>query len=184
MSERSLIVTFFMSKSVRHDVRTRKGPTYDFSDQACSMLDPVQKSSLMVDDPIRSGLSSVHAGIADSRARIEELVRKQDVERAALVDTRYRLRAEASSIERALSGRSRVLAAGETSGPRARERDGAPLPTEEAPRPSPLPVVATQAPRDWTEETERSLAAYGLTRAGTPRGLDETEAWRRILRRT
>jgi hypothetical protein len=146
--------------------------------------DILRVSPLPPAEQIRSGLASVHSGIADSRARIESLTRATDVERAALVDTRYRLRAEASSIERALSGRSRVLAAGETSGPRARDRDGPPLPVEEAPRPSPLPIVATQTPRDWTEETERSLAAYGLTRAGTPRGLDETEAWRRILRRT
>lgn len=145
--------------------------------------DMLRISTLPPADPIRSGLSSVHRGIADSRARIESLTRATDVERASLVDTRHRLRAEASSIERALSGRGRVLAAGETSGPRARERDGPPLPTEEAPRHSPLPTAIAVAPRDWTEETERSLAAYGLTRAGTPRGLDETEAWRRILRR-
>ena len=153
------------------------------SDSKAPLLDLLRISPLVPADPIRSGLSSVHSGIADSRARIEALTRATDVERASLVDTRYRLRAEASRIEWALSGRGRVLAAGETSGPRARDRDGPPLPVEEAPRPSPLPTAIAVAPRDWTEETERSLAAYGLTRAGTPRGLDETEAWRRILRR-
>lgn len=130
-------------------------------------------------DRIRDGLSSVHRGITEARARVERLTRDRDDEIAALVDTEHRLRAMANAGARARRGRH--LQAGEREGARAREKDGPPLLTEEtiATRPT-MPSPLPRAPsRDWTAE---SLRIYALTQT-TSRPLDDAEAWRRIMGR-
>jgi len=146
-------------------------------------VDLLRVSPLPPAEQIRSGLSAVHTGITESRARIERLTRDRDDEIAAQVDTEQRLRAMANAGARTRRGRH--LQVGEREGPRAREKDGPPLLTEEPimPRPSlppPLPKPLNPA-RDVTAE---SLRLYGLLATPeTRRSLDDREAWRRIMGR-
>lgn len=118
-------------------------------------------------DRMRAGLMEVHHGIAGSRAEIDRLIRAQAAERAALVDTRYRLTAERRQVDRALAGRPLYTSEQE----QARERDG---------------VALDRNARGETAidpATVRSLDVYCLRRGvdvPAPR-LDEETAWRRIL---
>ena len=146
-------------------------------------VDLLRVSPLAPAEQIRSGLSAVHTGITDSRARIEHLTRDRDDEIAVLVDVQHRLRAESV---RHRAGSARTSPSGRRAGRRAgTRRDGPPLLTEEprATRPSvppPLPKALDPA-KDVTAE---SLRIYGLVATPeTRRSLDDREAWRRIMGR-
>jgi hypothetical protein len=146
-------------------------------------VDLLRVSPLAPAEQIRSGLSAVHTGITDSRARIEHLTRDRDDEIAVLVDVQHRLRAEAFAIARTRRGRH--LQVGEREGARARERDGPPLLTKEprVPRPS-LPPPLPKAVKPANDVTTESLRIYGLLATPeTRRSLDDREAWRRIMGR-
>ena len=142
--------------------------------------DILRVSPLPPADRIRDGLSSVHRGITDSRARVERLTSERDAEIAALVNTEHRLRAMANAGARARRGRH--LQVGEHEGAMAREKDGPPLEVEHAPLARPLPFAPPRTPRDYAAETADSLRIYALT-STTSRPLDDAEAWRRIMGR-